>query len=443
MLSVLLSLLVAVLIFRTMSNQLLALTDANLDERASVLQDRVRAGEARLDDGGFQFAQLLASDGTVLENSAGTPHGTVLYDVASLGSPEDGTPRYTTTRVSFIDSRIRSAARLVDGPNGDSRIVVAATRLDAVDDSRRRLLLWLAVATPLAAAGVAGIGFWLIRASLGPVRAMSRRAMSIDPTVASNQIDGPAGDDEFSELAEAFNGLLDRIDQARARERNFVADVSHELRTPFSILRGELELARADGNLEPDIDRTFASAIEEIDRMIDLTERLLHDARASAGQAAYHPAPTDLRALVDRLVVSLPRIGNEHVVIDTSRIADCTFNVDSGAVTQILTNLIVNALDHADTTVRVSAGHDEDGPLIKVGDDGDGFAPDLVGQQFERYRSASGPQQGPLRSGFGLGLAIASSIARNGGGSIEATQDPDLGGALVIIRLPDRAVMTT
>ena len=129
----------------------------------------------------------------------------------------------------------------------------------------------------IAAYGVAAL-------ALKPVEAMRSRAARSPPTTPDQRLPVPPTGDEVARSAKTLNEMLERLADALAHERAFVADASHELRTPLAIFRTELELALARGRSPTELRPALASAAEETDRLNQLSEDLLTIAQTERGE---------------------------------------------------------------------------------------------------------------------------------------------------------------
>jgi signal transduction histidine kinase len=183
---------------------------------------------------------------------------------------------------------------------GDAAILVVTTELDPLEEFRPA---YLAVALPLTVMAVvfAGLAGWLLsRRALRPVAKMTRDADEIGETSLHQRLVVPRARDELGRLAATLSSMLDRLERAVRRERDFTADASHEPRTPLAILRTELELTlnRTD---DPAVRASLRSALEERQRLEGLTDDLLLIARAEADQHGGR-VPVDLGDLSDRVL---------------------------------------------------------------------------------------------------------------------------------------------
>ncbi len=240
---------------------------------------------------------------------------------------------------------------------------------------------------------------------------------------------------------ESFNRMAERLERSDELRRRLLADVGHELRTPLTIIRGELE-AMVDGVHEP-------SETEIRRLLVDVAgmERLLDDLKTlsttEAGVLDLQPEPHDIGRLVTdavaRFRADAATRGVELAVSEAGSrdgaAGPLTIEVDSLRITEVVSNLVTNALRAvADGgRVEVLVGHDGDDVTISVADNGAGIAPEQLGVIFDRFT------KGRESDGSGLGLTISRSLVEAHGGTIEASS-VEGDGTTMTVRLPYRPV---
>lgn len=330
--------------------------------------------------------------------------------------------------VPGIGGEARILAEPLETSSGGRVVGVAATSTAALEHTRDRLVLVLLVASPVLTAAVTLTAWVLAGAALRPVRRMARRAESISMAAPGERLPQPPGHDEIAELGHTLNAMLERIESTIAHERAFIDDASHELRTPLAVLRGELELAAGDDDLTS-IQRGVRSSLEETDRLARLAENLLTLARADAGGTSHSP-PVNLTEVAR---VAAARLGARPTITLRVDGPDAMVPGPTEWIDRIVTNLLVNALDHANHTVHVQISPVEAGCHLSVVDDGPGFPADLLPRAFDRFTRGDGARG---RGGTGLGLAIVAALARGLGGEVHARNGPPLGGAHLEVTLP-------
>jgi signal transduction histidine kinase len=299
---------------------------------------------------------------------------------------------------------------------------------DAQSDVEKTFLLVGAVS--LVAALLAG--YLLAARTASPLREFAATAAKVDAGDLTPRLRPDAGAaTELRVLAEAFNHMLDRLDQAFARQRQFVSDASHELRSPLTAMRGQLEvLARKDQPGVEEIRRVEAMTRTEMQRVERLVDDLLALAHLDEG---VRPSLEEVR--VPELLRGLSVADSERAT-EIGELAEGTVRVDPHLIAQVVRNLLSNADRHAGSGGRVVLSARADGPnlIVSVDDDGPGVPPAQRERVFDRFhRSEASRDRGS--GGSGLGLGIARSIVEAHEGRIWVDESR-LGGARVSFELP-------
>lgn len=243
-----------------------------------------------------------------------------------------------------------------------------------------------------------------------------------------------AGPKECKELADSFNQMAQQVKRSQQQLRHFVADVSHQLKSPLTSIHGFAQ-ALLDGTANDEAARQRAATIisEESRRMKKQVDQLLEIARMQAGQLRMERGPVDINELLEHCrEVFAVQADEKQVKIKIA--ADALMNVpgDFDRLEQVFSNLLDNAIKNSprDGEVRLKGRNLTKEVEVSVSDDGPGIAPEQLPYLFERFHQATG-----VRSGYGLGLAIAREIVTAHGGTIEAKSEPGEG-AQFIVRLP-------
>jgi two-component system OmpR family sensor kinase len=371
-------------------------------------------------------AQAVDATGRVLVPAGATP----LLTHAELAAALEGEV-LVDRPVRGIGDDARVLARRLDDGRGEAVVGVTATTTAPLVHVRDRLVVVLLVGGTALTAAVALAGWVLAGAALRPVRRMAQRAQTISMTAPGERLPVPPGGDEIAELGRTLNAMLVRIEATISHERAFIDDASHELRTPLAVLRGELELATQDDDLDA-VRQGLHSALEETDRLARLSDNLLTLARADAGQFTAGPMCTDLLEAVGATVARIPCPDRVTLTVEG---VHRTVRSEPEWIDRVVTNLVTNAVQHAKSQVRVTVDVDSDGVRLTVADDGPGFPDELLPRAFDRFSRGDGARS---PGGIGLGLAIVASIMKALGGSARAGNGPPLGGARVEVTLPDQ-----
>jgi two-component system sensor histidine kinase VanS len=278
------------------------------------------------------------------------------------------------------------------------------------------------------------VGGWILAGRmLAPLTRITEATRIAANGSLSHRIQLEGRNDEFRELADAFDTMLARLDAHVAEQQRFAANASHELRTPLAITKTLLDVARNDPRRDTAelVDRLHAVNA----RAIDLTEALLLLSRAD--QRSFGRAPVDLSLVAEEAAETLlPLAEKRGLTIETS--ADKAQTVGSHALLrQLSTNLVHNAIVHnlpEHGTVWITTGAQPKGAVLTVENTGETLSPQLVATLAEPF------QRGTRRirtdhAGVGLGLAIVKSITQAHDGTLMLTPRP-AGGLRVTVQLP-------
>ncbi len=322
----------------------------------------------------------------------------------------------------------REEAREPLGSGGEPH---ESSRISPIEDAQSDVeKTFLAVgAASLIAALLAGS---LVAArAASPLRRFAATAAEVDAGDLTPRLRaGPTSAAELRILAESFNHMLDRLEGAFARQRQFVSNASHELRSPLTAIRGQLEvLARSEAPDAAEVRRVEQLALAEMRRVERLVESLLALARLDEGVG---PAPQDLAA--DRFLRD--QVGAGDVRAELGELAAGSLRADPDLLAQVVRNLVENARRHAGPSGRVvvSSLAVPGGLRVDVDDDGPGIEPAERERVFDRFHR-SDEARDRTSGGSGLGLGIARSIVGAHGGRIWVGDSP-LGGARVSFELP-------
>ncbi len=315
--------------------------------------------------------------------------------------------------------------------------VAAGEPLAAVEHAQAGVARAFILAGFLALAG-ALLGAYLIGSRVSrPLRRMAAVATRVDAGDLHPRID-EAGDqgEEIRVLADAFNHMLDRLTDAFARQRAFVADASHELRTPLTVIRGQLELLASQetppGEEVRRVERMVQAELTRISRLVD---DLLVLAKTDRSQTL-RIAPVDLPSFLGELWHGVSLLADRRFQLGP--VPPGTLYADPDLLAQALRNLIVNAIEHTSpqrglVSLRVRAG-EAGGVSFLVEDDGPGIPVAERERIFDRFHRVDAARD-RASGGTGLGLAIVAAIADAHGGRVAAGSSPQ-GGASIELELP-------
>lgn len=290
----------------------------------------------------------------------------------------------------------------------------------------KEILFWTGI--PAAILVFGGLA-WLsvMRRSMRTLDDLTRAAESINSGNLSGRIARSGNGDELDQLANAFNAMIGRIDDAVRHVREFTLEASHELKTPLSILRHELETSLAGPILPPAPRDRLLGQIEEIDRLCQMVDRLSLIAQADAGVLRKADAPVRLHdILADAFEDAEVLAQQKGVRVTLEKTEECTVLGDRDLLRQLLLNLTDNATKYVNPGGRVafSLNRQEHEAVLTVSNTGPGIARELHPKVFDRFFRGQNGASGSAARGSGLGLSIARALVEAHRGRIAFHSTP-------------------
>jgi signal transduction histidine kinase len=316
-------------------------------------------------------------------------------------------------------------------------VVHVAEPLDALNRTFARAWEGIALIILIAAIGFVGLAIALASQISGPIVALSHAMRTIGSDRLDSRLPQPKRNDEIAELTRSFNDLLARLEEAFARERQFISDASHELKTPLTSINANAQMLLRWGDREEAIRRESIETIErESATLAAMVNGMLTLAKADRGDD------------IPKEPVSLSHLAQEVARASASRVSEAGLTLacvpgnaetivfgDANLLRQLIANLVDNALKFTHKGgVRITLGSDADNAWVDIADSGPGIPEAELAHVFERFYRADRARSRDV-PGTGLGLAIVRSIARVHGGTVTASRAPE-GGALFRATFP-------
>ncbi|WP_061296431.1 sensor histidine kinase [Herbidospora cretacea] len=279
--------------------------------------------------------------------------------------------------------------------------------------------------------GLAG-GWILAGRMLAPLTRITDATRLAATGSLSHRIRLPGRHDEFRELADGFDGMLERLEAHVAEQRRFAANASHELRTPLAISKALIDVARTDPG--HDTGEVFERLHAVNTRAIDLTEALLALSRAE--QRSFTRERVDLSLLAEEAAETLLPLA-ERLGVTVETCGDITPTAGSPTLLlQLTTNLVQNAIVHnrPGGRVRVETRVRPATVVLVVENTGERLTPRLVATLTEPFRRGT-ERINTGHAGVGLGLALVKTITHAHDGTLTLTPRP-AGGIRVTVALP-------
>ena len=320
----------------------------------------------------------------------------------------------------------------------ETAVVVVGRPTDDMVYALRTLRNTLLLAAPLTLL-LSGIGgLFLVRRALKPLDKIIATTRAIEETDLAKRVPVQSRD-ELGRLAQTINSMLDRLEKAFARQRQFTDDASHELRTPLSVIEAEATLAlRRERDTQAYRD-ALATIAEESSSMHRLVNQLLTLARGdSLDRENLEAHVVDLGSMIAEVSNALEPLARERGVELCSQTDDIRIAGDPVRIRRLVVNLVDNAIRYTERggSVWVTIAAKGAEAVLSVRDSGIGIPPEHLDRVFERFvRLDSSRHRGSEASGSGLGLAICQQIVQLHGGTIEVESTPGQG-SIFIVRLP-------
>src|SRR6516225_464955 len=387
-------------------------TDSNL---IAISQRLARHYESRGGEGLRQEIQQLLVDGIEQDTEVYllvAPDGRKIVGNISAWTQKSA-PLDRLTDLKVIRDGRPSLSRLLPRLLPDGSILVVGR--DMQDRREIEQLVWRALLLGGAVALLLAIGGALLfrRQLEHRVGAIRRTALEIEAGDLSRRIPISDVGDEFARLSRDINRMLDRIEHLMDGVRHVSNAIAHDLRTPLGRVRSRLEeaLCPGDSNSTAQLAGTARFAIEQVDELIRMLDRLLQIAEAESGARRQSFAPVPLASVASDVVELYDATAEAEGVTLTSDIKGRPVALaDRNLLTSALANLVDNALKYAGSgsTVQVRVVEERDTVSIVVQDDGPGIPPTERARVIDRFYRLDESRSLP---GNGLGLSIVTAIA--------------------------------
>lgn len=312
-----------------------------------------------------------------------------------------------------IGSILYKADPLVLEGNRRGVFVVAHTSAGEIEEALMMVYIFINIAIAILLFSLL-LWWWLAGWLMAPLRSLSRTARSISESDLTQRIPPVQGSGEIAEIAETFNAMMDRLQNAFESQRSFINDAGHELRTPLTIIQGHLELLDDDPE---DRQETLELVLDEIDRMGRLVNDMILLAKSE--RTDFLQLETiEVSSFTEEIFAKAQTLAQRHwtlVVESRGKMVG-----DRQRLTGALLNLLRNAAQHTQESDTIELGcRLQKNHQVKfwVRDTGEGISPTDRRRIFDRF--ARGQHCQHRSEGSGLGLAIVRAIVKAHEGQVE------------------------
>lgn len=278
-------------------------------------------------------------------------------------------------------------------------------------------------------------GYVLAYRAMRPVKEITKAAEQISRgRDLKRRIELGTGNDELHQLADVFNEMFGRLDQAFQAEQQFTADASHELRTPVAVIMAQCEYTLEEPRTAEEYEESLTVIRRQGGKMKRLIEDMLCFARMEQNSEKAAREPLDFSKLADDICTDLVLLKTKGIALSWEIEPEIMLVGNRLLLTRMISNLINNAYRYGRENGSIAVSVKREGQIVlTVRDDGIGIAPEEQEKIFERFYRADASRS---TEGTGLGLAMVREIAEFHGGSVTVASEPGVGSTFTIF-LPD------
>jgi len=413
-------------LFSLSGNEILTSAQMHLRERVQESAD-----EIELEDGEFEIdSDFYSLDNNVYLALYDTG-GNFLYGKVPPGLEQ--APQFEDGKIQTVKSGTEQwyvydvQYEMENGQEFYIRGVVSVT------ETQKEFLIavrFAVILLPLTVILTALMGYRLIRRTLLPVRQMTETVQEIQKDGDLSRrigVSQETGKDEFYQLAGTFDGMLESLEQAFLRERQFTSDVSHELRTPVSVILAQCEASLNRTDLSEEQRKEILLIRKKAGEMSQMISQLLLLSRADQGRQQLNKEEINISELTEIIVEEHKMLAQRRKIeVHTEIEPNITGYLDESFYIRMLDNLISNAVSYGKEggNIKVTLHQIPSGVRGTVEDDGIGISRDDQVHIWERFyrvdASRTGKEDG---SHSGLGLSMVKWIAQAHGGNVRVESE--------------------
>lgn len=352
------------------------------------------------------FMQLSGVDGKIIKKTSN------LKNEALIVNRENPSPQFYN---SFINGKkIRQTQKIIITNNGKILgYIIVGVPLEGTASVVENLGKVLLISYPIVIILLFVISRSIASRSIAPLKKVTSEAENIKKENLGRRIELPKNRDEIYNLTETINNLLNRLEDAVLREKQFTADASHELRTPLSIIKGTLEVLVRKPRDAKQYEEKVSYCISEVDRISVLVDQLLMLARFESGSIEPLKRNIELNESIEYTILRLNEYARSHNIRINVKTDNKYFvNADPVMLDVILENLLSNAIKYSDRSKDIDINIEKkNGEIIcSVKDYGLGMKKEQLARIFDRFYRSEEARNSQI-GGHGIGLAIVKRLA--------------------------------
>ncbi len=352
------------------------------------------------------FVQIVDTTGKVIKKTGNLLNGKLSFD------PNFKSETYFNTSLS--QSQIRQLQLPVKNPVGVTLgYIIAAMPLTESAVVLQNLFFILFGTFWLVLFVLFYVTRYIAGKSISPINKVIMTAEKITKENLDERIEPPVHKDEIYQLTSTINGLLDRLEDAVLREKQFTSDASHELRTPLSVIKGTLEVLIRKPRSADEYEGKIKYCISEVDRMSGLVDQLLMLARFESGKITPVISEVDIDKSIQSTLMRMQKfIDEKKLTINYAEAEKVFVHADSSMVETILENILSNAIKYSDDgrEIEIKVERFDGKTTCAIKDCGMGMTSEQVSKIFDRFYRGDKSRNFEIE-GIGIGLAIVKRLA--------------------------------
>ena len=352
------------------------------------------------------FIQIVNKSGQLMDKSPNLKDAQLKFEIS-----KNHNEQFNTT----IKGKPLRQIQLPIKDNGEIKgYILAAMSMEDAQMVILKLKMVLLILYPIVLLGLFGVARYLAGRSIYPIRKITTTANHITRNNLNERIDLPKNKDELFTLASSINELLQRMEEALEREKQFTSDASHELRTPLAILKGTLEVLNRKPRTALEYKEKIAFSINEIDRMSVTVEQLLMLARVESSNQPVKQLTVEPLKMVDHILERYKEaIKEKSIAVNVIAANDLTLQSDPYYLDVILDNLISNSIKYsnADSSIDVVFSTKENKVECLITDRGIGIESEYLDKIFNPFFRTKSLYSKEVK-GDGLGLPIVKKACQ-------------------------------
>ncbi len=345
------------------------------------------------------FIQIVNTKGVLMDKSPNLKEATLVFKEGN----------HNKQISTFIEGQPLRQIQIPIEENGSIQgYMLAAVSMEEADMVMQNLRNVLLLLYPIVLIALFGVARYLAGRSINPIKKITNTADHITRNNLNERIELPKNKDELYVLTSSINELLQRMQDALEREKQFTSDASHELRTPLAVLTGTLEVLNRKPRTTEEYKEKVSYSIKEINRMSETVDQLLMLARVDASTGTNEKESIEPIAIIDA-VLTRYRIQIKEQALAINVAADKHIQLNSNAfyVDLIFDNLISNAIKYAtkNSKVDITLSKVNGGVSCVITDQGVGISEEHLNQIFNPFFRSNALNHKEIK-GNGLGLSI-------------------------------------